>query len=94
MKYIPSPVPMLSEGQGPSEGGSALSEFINGYLRQELEAIAQTIPAPDFLQLTKLTVEPTKPRDGLTVYADGTEWDPGSGEGVYTYYGSAWHKLG
>lgn len=94
MKYSPSPVPTLSEGLAPSEGNSALNEFINGYLRQELEAIAQTIPAPDFLQLTQLTVAPTKPRDGLTVYADGTFWNPGSGEGVYTYYASAWHKLG
>lgn len=94
MKYSPSPVPTLSEGLSPSEGGSALSEFIRGYLRQELEAIAQAMHAPDFLQLTKITVEPEKPRDGLTVLADGVEWDPGSGEGVYTYYGSAWHKLG
>lgn len=85
---------MLSEGPSPSEGGSALREFVNGYLKQELEALAQAVHAPDFLQLTKTTVEPTKPRDGLTVYADGTEWDPGNGEGVYTYYGSAWHKLG
>lgn len=94
MKYTPSPVPSLSGGGSSPEGNSVLVEFINGYLRQELEAISQAIHAPDFLLLTKITVEPSKPRDGLTVYADGTEWDPGSGEGVYTYYGSAWHKLG
>lgn len=38
--------------------------------------------------------EPVKVFDGLTVLADGTHWNPGSGQGVYTYYGSAWHKLG
>ena len=32
--------------------------------------------------------------DGLIVYADGTSWDPGSGQGIYCYYGSAWNKLG
>lgn len=42
----------------------------------------------------ELHVAPTKPRTGLTVLADGTDWNPGSGAGVYTYYGSAWHKLG
>lgn len=38
--------------------------------------------------------EPSKLFDGLTVLADGTSWNPGSGQGVYTYYASAWHKLG
>ena len=25
---------------------------------------------------------------------DGTAWNPGSGQGFYGYYGSAWHFLG
>ena len=39
-------------------------------------------------------VAPAKPRTGLIVLADGTDWDPGAGAGVYCYYGSAWNKLG
>jgi len=31
--------------------------------------------------------------DGTLVYADGTSWDPGSGEGFYAYYNSTWNKL-
>lgn len=44
--------------------------------------------------LQELHEEPKKLILGMTVLADGTDWDPGSGAGVYTYYGSAWHKLG
>lgn len=40
------------------------------------------------------TAEPTRLYEGLTVIADGTDWNPGAGQGVYTYYGAAWHKLG
>ena len=36
---------------------------------------------------------PAKPTDGDLVYADGTNWNPGSGEGLYARYNSAWNKL-
>lgn len=39
-------------------------------------------------------VEPEKPRDGMTRLADGTKWNPGTGQGVYTYYNSTWNRLG
>ena len=40
-----------------------------------------------------LHVEPDKPRDGDLVYADGTDWDPGAGEGFYGYENGVWVKL-
>jgi len=46
------------------------------------------------LQLTTLHTEPTRPRDGMIVLADGTSWNPGSGAGYYGYYGGSWAKLG
>jgi len=35
-------------------------------------------------------------RDGLLAYADGTNWDPGSGKGLYRYDGdtTSWVKIG
>jgi len=36
---------------------------------------------------------PAKPTDGDVVYADGTDWNPGSGEGIYARYNSTWNKL-
>ena len=62
---------------------------------RELIKIADALDTPDkFLMLDMQYVAPTKFRDGMVVLADGTQWDPGSGAGVYAYYGSAWVKLG
>jgi hypothetical protein len=38
-------------------------------------------------------VAPGKPREGLLVYADGTDWNPGSGAGYYVFYAGAWHPM-
>ena len=43
--------------------------------------------------LDPLTVAPKKPREGMIVIADGTNWDPGSGKGAYEYKSGAWVKL-
>lgn len=37
---------------------------------------------------------PAKPREGMIVGADGTNWNPGSGKGIYAYYSGAWNYLG
>lgn len=50
--------------------------------------------ARTFVHLKSLHAEPAKLKTGLVVLADGTDWDPGTGEGVYVYYADAWHKLG
>ena len=38
-------------------------------------------------------VVPLKPEEGMTVVADGTSWNPGSGAGTYEYKGGTWVKL-
>lgn len=37
---------------------------------------------------------PSKPREGDVFFADGVDWNPGSGQGFYGYYGGAFHFLG
>lgn len=38
--------------------------------------------------------EPRKPRPGILAYADGTDWNPGAGEGFYEFRSdNTWHKL-
>jgi hypothetical protein len=48
-------------------------------------------------------IDPTNPRfgkaepphmRGLLAYANGTDWNPGSGEGYYRWTGTAWHYMG
>lgn len=61
----------------------------------ELQKIAEALDTPDkFLMLTMLYEAPKKLREGMTILADGTSWNPGSGAGVYAYFGATWNKLG
>jgi len=39
-----------------------------------------------------LTAAPSKPQIGDVVFADGTNWNPNAGRGLY-YYDSAWVKI-
>ncbi len=41
----------------------------------------------------ELNVEPDKPREGVIVFADGTNWNPGSGRGLYQYVSGSWAKI-
>ncbi len=43
--------------------------------------------------LPVLAVAPDKPREGMLVVADGTNWNPGSGKGLYEYKSGGWSKL-
>lgn len=47
-----------------------------------------------FVSLTKRTSAPASPAQGTVAYADGTTWNPGSGEGVYVYKSTGWVLLG
>lgn len=64
---------------GTFEGGA-----IELYLQQELQRISEELlPIADGA-IEKRHVVPVKPRSGLFV-ADGADWDPGSGAGLYRY---------
>ena len=41
-----------------------------------------------------LSSAPTTVTEGMLVFADGTNWDPGSGSGFYAYKSGAWSYLG
>ena len=63
---------------------------------RQFQGLAAEIQAPqaEIYNLAELNMAPTKPRTGMIALADGTNWNPGSGAGVYAYYGGAWNKLG
>ena len=66
------------------------------WLVAELRRVAAALhePEPRTVLYTKLTAPPAKLFDGLTAYADGATWNPGSGAGLYIYRGGAWNFLG
>lgn len=54
------------------------------FLREELSRLQQVLNgAQPFAELQVLTAEPKKYRPGVVVLADGTNWNPGSGPGMY-----------
>ena len=83
VRYNPNPAPVEVE-QLPD------------YLFNELNRVGDIIFNIDTLRLepTNTPNGPTKPRDGDIRYADGTNWNPGSGgEGIYAYFNATWNKL-
>lgn len=68
----------------------SLPAFLRAELRRLQVALAG---AWNMITFQQLNVAPDKTVDGMTAYADGTNWNPGDGKGLYTYLTSAWAKL-
>lgn len=64
------------------------------FLADEYLAIARELQLEEYKQLKVLHASPAKPRRGLLAYADGTDWNPGSGEGLYRHNGTIWVFVG
>lgn len=60
------------------------------YLVNEFGKLEFTIKGLVDGHLDQTNVAPTKPRSGDIRYADGTNWNPGSGQGLYWYSGTSW----
>lgn len=78
----------------PQSPPSDLPDVLQTYLSEELNRISSTLQIALARNVEFLSVAPKRPREGLVAGADGVNWNPGSGKGVYAYYTSAWHYLG
>ncbi len=85
MSYEPDNFPT-----GPDIDVEALSD----YLYAEFHKLAAAFLNIDNILLEELNEEPEKPRTGMIVLADGTNWNPGDGVGFYGYHSGVWNKLG
>ena len=71
------------------------SADLQRYLIDEFQRISTAINALSAGHLDISYAAPDKPRSGDIRYADGTTWNPGSGEGVYRYsLAGTWVFLG
>ena len=64
---------------------------------EELEKIEKELVGVEAVTLKTENVNPStigKPRNGMVIFADGTNFNPGSGEGFYGWYAGAWNFLG
>jgi hypothetical protein len=75
----------------PQDGQlSSLVEWIGRELRR-LAEFSELVEGGRWLPIRNNA--PEKPREGMLAIADGTNWNPGSGQGLYEYRASAWVKL-
>ena len=79
-RYEPGPLPEQVEDLG-------------GYVVSELKRLGSILLNLSIFRLEPVHIEPARPRKGDIRYADGTDWNPGAGEGIYWYNGTAWAKL-
>lgn len=71
------------------------AQYDAAFQMDEARRVAQAFTTPDnLLILDTLHAAPIRLRPGMIVLADGVDWNPGSGAGVYAYYNAAWQKLG
>jgi hypothetical protein len=68
---------------------SEAREWFVNELRRVSEEFNETIA----IELRQVGKAPTRPREGMIVSADGTNWNPGAGAGAYEYLGGVWVKL-
>ena len=65
------------------------------FLNQELSNLERAQNEPVFvLRLAVSHTPPAKFSEGDVVEADGADWDPGAGPGMYIYRAGAWVKVG
>lgn len=68
-------------------------EEVTRWFFDELQTLSKSLSETNALDLRTVNQEPVRPREGLIVQADGTNWDPGEGAGSYVYQGGNWVLL-
>lgn len=81
--YFPKPPPPVDDARSAVE-----------WAQRELETIARILGREvDVTWFRPLAVEPTRPRNVVVAFADGVNWDPGEGAGLYTYWNGVWNLV-
>lgn len=75
--------------------GFVPQEYDAAWMTEELQRLAASLAEFEvpLLRIVPLHVAPTKLFEGLIANADGTDWNPGGGGGLYQYLSGAWVKL-
>lgn len=62
---------------------------LTAYMKRELERVQNQLKAQETVPV--LSVEPTKKHEFMLVGADGVNWDPGQGKGLYVWFSGRWN---
>lgn len=68
-------------------------EGLREYVQEELEKISKEFNETIALDLRTVHQAPKRPREGMIVSADGTNWNPGSGAGAYEFVNGVWRRV-
>ncbi len=82
----------ISEDYIPLTPPRQMAPEVREWLDTELRRIADAINQRQ-LYTAPLAAPPAKPENGVIAYADGANWNPGSGAGFYGYEAGSWVKL-
>jgi hypothetical protein len=75
----------------PSDAPPGLRSWLAAQLRQIADALGR--PEVASIRFGPLAAQPEHYVEGDLVFANGTDWNPGSGAGLYERRGGAWRKL-
>ncbi len=75
--------------------GSPPSELTLQFVVDEFNKLRDFVETMqiDYISYKIHNSAPNKPREAQAYYADGTNWNPGSGKGLYLYDGTTFNKL-
>lgn len=82
MPYIPTQCPAEVDSEG-----------LRKWVQEEFLRVAQATVPVDSVVFKVTNSVPTAVQDGQVVFADGTNWNPGGGRGLYQRTGGVWVKL-
>ena len=69
-------------------------EDLRQWIEGELESLSQAFNELNkIIELNPTYVEPTRIKEGMLIYADGANFNPGAGRGTYERRSGAWVKL-
>lgn len=80
--------------EAPPKSEKGMGDYLETQF-SEVEAAIESSQVPDVVEFEELNREPERPRNGMMFFADGTNFNPGSGRGLYVYNGNtgAWVQL-
>ena len=79
----------FSAGPVPKVNNPDVQEALN-VLWQKLQELEDDT---NFFHIEESNAAPDNPTEEMIVFADGTNWDPGSGRGLYRFNGTTWEAL-
>lgn len=82
MTYVPTQCPSITS-----------TDELRKWVQDEFYRLAQALTVVDGVTYNVLFAAPAGPVAGMTVFADGTVWNPGGGRGLYEFRVSSWVKL-